>query len=166
MTAAYLIEKLGLKKHPEGGYFKETYRSAETIQQPHLPARYGGARSFATAIYYLLEGEEFSAFHMIASDETWHFYTGNPVTLVMIDQQGNLFQQRLGNNIDKGETFQYTIPANTWLAAALDDKVGFCLVGCTVAPGFDFQDFELAEKSLLLQKFPQHQSLINRFCIR
>jgi uncharacterized protein len=166
MTAAYFIEKLQLQKHPEGGYFRETYRSEENILQPHLPKRFHGNRSFATAIYFLLNGNEFSAFHKILSDETWHFYAGSPVTVYMIDEQGNFSQQTIGSNPEKGETFQFTIPANTWFAAEVNDKTGFCLAGCTVTPGFDFADFQLAEKAALLQQFPQHQSLIEKFCVR
>jgi len=166
MTADDYIEKLQLQRHPEGGYFKETYRSSETMAQNNLPARFNGARCFGTAIYFLLKGEEFSAFHKILSDETWHFYAGNAAVIHMIDEQGNYSAQKVGSDIEKGEEFQFTVPASIWFASEVMDKAGFFLVGCTVAPGFDFADFQLADNETMLQQFPQHKTIIEKFCIR
>lgn len=161
-NAAYWIEKLGLEEHPEGGYFAEAYRSAEIIPPEGLPERYGSQRSFGTSIYFLLKQDRFSAFHRVKSDESWHYYTGNSsVLLYSISPEGVLTTHLLGPEIEKGQQFQLTIPANHWFAAQVDDSLdSFALVGCTVAPGFDYQDFELAERASLTEQYPEHQALI------
>jgi uncharacterized protein len=164
-TAAYWIAKLHLQPHPEGGYFREIYRSDEVIAQSALPSRFKGDRSFSTSIYFLLENEQFSAFHRINSEEIWHFYKGNSITLYIISEEGNLSTVVLGDDIDKGETLQVIIPRNCWFAAGLNQQNTFCLVGCTVAPGFDFHDFELGEYKKLKENYPQHNSLLESFCI-
>ncbi len=166
MNAQYYIEKLNLTAHPEGGYFKEVYRSDEAVSKQALPERYSGDRNFSTGIYFLLSGKEFSAFHKIESDETWHFYAGASMTLMMIDEQGNYAEKVIGNNLEQGELLQYTIKRHTWFASKVNDENSFSLLGCTVAPGFDFADFVLAEKDLLLNRFPQHETVINKYCIR
>lgn len=156
----YWIQRLNLKKHPEGGYFKETYRSAERIPAVHLPARYGGDRCFSTSIYFLLESDDFSAFHRIKSDEVWHFYHGSALTLYRIDAEGMLFETKLGNNLEKGELFQVHIKAFNWFAARVSEPESFALVGCTVAPGFEFSDFELGNRRDLIKLYPRHRELI------
>jgi uncharacterized protein len=161
MTADYYIKKLQLQKHPEGGYYRETYRSEES-----LPERFKGDRCFGTSIYFLLKGNEFSAFHKIMSDETWHFYAGTAVTIYMIDERGNYAEQKIGNDLDSGEMYQFTVTANVWFASKVTDENSFCLVGCTVAPGFDFADFQMAEKNKMLEQFPQHKNIIEQYCIR
>jgi predicted cupin superfamily sugar epimerase len=159
-NAEFWISHLELQKHPEGGYFREIYRSDETIGKNNLPVRYQGERSFSTSIYFLLKAGEFSAFHKILSDEIWHFYQGDPVELFLISKSGNLQTLRLGNDPSEGEVFQLVIPNGTWFAARVSGK-NYSLVGCTVAPGFDFTDFELAGKETLIQKFPRHQDIID-----
>jgi predicted cupin superfamily sugar epimerase len=159
-TAKYWIEKLDLLKHPEGGYFKEMYRSNENIAANALPKRYGGDRSFATSIYFLLNGDEFSSFHRIQSDETWHFYVGSTLKLYVFNQDGALNTYLLGQNPDKGESLQVTISRNCWFGARVVDQNGFALLGCTVSPGFHFDDFELADQSKLLEQFPEHGKII------
>ena len=167
-TAQYYIQSLGLEPHPEGGYFAETYRSSELIDQEALPGRFGGARSFGTAIYFLLERHNTSALHRIPSDEVWHFYTGCPLEIFVISADGTLTIIRLGPNPERGEVFQAVVPAGCWFGSkpAVDTATvdaagaGFCLVGCTVAPGFDFADFEMANRTTLLAEFPQHQTVI------
>lgn len=166
MNSQYYIQKLNLISHPEGGYFKEVYRSDETIEKSALPGRYSGNRNFATSIYFLLEGKQFSAFHKIESDETWHFYAGTSMTLMMINEAGTYSEVIIGNNLDKNEHLQFTIKRNTWFAAKVNNENSFSLLGCTVAPGFDFDDFELADKTTLLNRFPQHEDIINEYCIR
>lgn len=156
----FWIDQLGMTRHPEGGYFAETYRSAERVEAAHLPARFGGDRTLATAIYFLLKGSDFSSFHRIQSDETWHFYTGNSLTVYEIDQTGSLKQHRLGPDFSSGERFQATIGAGHWFASRVTDLDGYALVGCTVAPGFDFADFELAQRDKLSGLYPQHAVLI------
>jgi hypothetical protein len=158
--AAYWINSLELSPHPEGGYFRQTYRAAEAIPQTALPVRFGGTRVFSTAIYYLLAGEQVSRLHRIKSDEVWHFYTGSSLIIYTLDEQGKRQDLRLGATAEKGDAFQHMVPAGLWFGAALEDPSSFALVGCTVAPGFEFADFELAERSALLSDFPAHQELI------
>jgi len=158
--ASKYIKQLGLKKHPEGGYFREVYRSGEIILPKHLPGRYKTSRNFSTSIYFLLEGKQFSAFHLLQSDEIWHFYEGCPVIVYTIDKKGNLTLQKLGR--EKDCNFQMTIKNQNWFAAELADKKSFALFGCTVSPGFEFDDFKLGNREQLKRKFPQHASLINK----
>lgn len=164
--AGFFIETLQLLPHPEGGYYKELYRSDELLTQTDLPVRYLGNRSFCTSIYFLLKSEQFSAFHKILSDETWHFYAGSPITLMMIDKDGNYSEQIIGNQLQLQQTLQYTVNRNTWFAAKVNEPHSFSLLGCTVAPGFDFHDFQLANKNLLLQQFPQHNAVIEKYCLK
>jgi hypothetical protein len=148
-TTRFWIEKLQLQKHPEGGWFKEIYRSAEMIPASALPAGFSGDRSFSTSIYYLLESEDFSAFHRIKSDELWHFYTGTSVIEIISIQKGKIRRQFLGDNPQENQSFQVVVPKNTWLAARLINKNGFALAGCTVSPGFHFDDFEMGTEKLI-----------------
>jgi uncharacterized protein len=165
MNADFYIQALQMQAHPEGGYFKEMYRSAEIIPTEALPTRYKGGRCYGTSICFLLRSHEFSAFHRIQSDEIWHFYAGSAVTIYEIDVQGNLLTHLLGNQISNGETFQAVIKAGNWFAARVQAADSFALVGCTVAPGFDFADFELAKKEALLQRFPQHSKVIEELSL-
>lgn len=160
MTANYWIDKLHLQAHPEGGYFAETYRSTEFVQAGHLPERFGGRRSFSTGIYFLLQNPEFSALHRIKSDEMWHFYAGSTLLVYVIEPGGTLEIIRLGNNPQAGEQFQAVVKAGCWFGSKPEKENTYALVGCTVAPGFDFADFEMAERKELLQQFPQHQPVI------
>ena len=156
MTAADWIRRLDLLPHPEGGYYCESYRSAETI------AAAGGTRALSTAIYFLLPGDQVSALHRIRSDEVWHFYAGSALTLFVIHRDGRLEQARLGPDATAGEAFQAFVPAGAWYGAVVDDPTSYALVGGTVAPGFDFADFELGERVALTREFPQHRVLIER----
>lgn len=164
MTAGYYINHLNLLPHPEGGFYKETYRSAESIPHIALPERFNGERSFSTAIFYLLEQGDCSLFHRIKSDECWHFYAGETLLIHVIDNTGEYKCIKLGNDIAAGETFQFVVPATSWFASEPAAKSSFCLAGCTVAPGFDFTDFEIADKANLLSSFPKHDAIINRLC--
>lgn len=147
--------------HPEGGHFAETYRASENIAHHALPARFGGDRAFSTGIYFLLESHNFSAFHRIQADEMWHFYAGEALEVFVIEANtGELSIVRLGNNPDSGETFQAVVPAGAWFASRPASGSTYALVGCTVAPGFDFADFEMAERNALSQLYPQHAGLI------
>jgi uncharacterized protein len=160
MDARYWIEKLGLKRHPEGGWFSENYRSDETIVSENLPSRYNESRSFCTSIYFLLESDNFSAFHKLKSDELWHFYDGSPLNVYRINNHGELFSDILSNT-EKGLPF-LCIPRETWFAAEVSEKNSFTLIGCTVFPGFDYKDFELAERKSFISKFPQHSAIIKK----
>ncbi|MBI3520406.1 MAG: cupin domain-containing protein [Bacteroidetes bacterium] len=160
MTVDTLVKELELLPHPEGGYYKETYRSESKITQSCLSPNFKGDRNMATGIYFLIEKGNFSALHKIKSDETWHFYFGDALEVIEINEQGNLTITQIGSNLQNGETFQYTVKANTWFGSRVSSNGHFSLVGCTVYPGFDFQDFELAQQQDLIQLFPQHQAII------
>lgn len=159
-----LIQQLNLKTHPEGGWYAESYRSGEMVVREALPARFRGDRYFSTAIYFLLPAGVFSAFHRIQSDECWHFYEGVALQIFVIDSSGLLRVINLGNQLTNGEVFQAVVPAGCWFAAIPSAKNGYSLVGCTVAPGFDFADFELAEADALSISYPQHEQLIRSLC--
>lgn len=158
--AEYYIQQLGLESHVEGGAFKETYRSPLTIAQQHLPAGFGGDRNASTAIYFLLRYGQFSALHRIASDELWHFYDGDPLHIYEITPDGRLHTHRLGRDLEKGEQFQCMVKAGSWFGSRCEVEAGFSLVGCTVAPGFDFNDFVLADRDVLTEHYPRHRLLI------
>ena len=160
--ATYWIKKLALQPHPEGGYFREIYRSTVNIPAAALPARYRGPRSCSTSIYYLLAGTQISTLHRLTSDEQWHFYDGGALLLAMITPDGTSREVRLGRRATAGEQFQVVIPAGTWMGARLaaPARRGYALIGCTVAPGFEFRDFALGRRSDLLKRFPQHRKLI------
>ncbi|UHG91633.1 cupin domain-containing protein [Spirosoma oryzicola] len=162
MTAAYYVQKLQMEPHPEGGYFAETYRSAETIPHSALPDRFGGNRAFGTAIYFLLESHHVSALHRIQADEIWHFYAGGPLDVFVIDPTGELTVIRLGNKLEQGDVFQAVVPAGCWFGSKPAEGSAFSLVGCTVAPGFDFADFEMADRATLLEEYPQHRAVIEQ----
>ena len=142
----------------------QTYKSNELFPATALPQRFSGDRVFSTAIYFLLEKGNFSAFHKIKSDECWHFYAGDPLQVFEIDQTGNLKVVTLGNDVNKGETFQYIVPANSWFASRPAPGSEYCFVGCTVAPGFEFEDLELADAKSLSAIYPQHTSVIKELC--
>ena len=150
-----LIERFGLQPHPEGGYFRETFRAAENVSRLDEP---GTARSASTAIYYMLCDGAHSAWHRIRSDEVWHFYAGSSLAVYVIDPDGDYSELHLGDGSD--EVFQAVVKAGCWFASRVKDGTGFALVGCTVAPGFDFADFELAVRPELVAAYPQHRKLI------
>lgn len=164
LTTELLIQQYNLLPHPEGGWYKETYKSSESIEADALPERFDHTRVFSTAIYFLLEQGNFSAFHRIKSDECWHFYAGQTLQVFVIQQNGELEIIDLGNNITEGQVFQYVVPANCWFASRPSKEGDFCFVGCTVSPGFDFADFELADAKALSAIYPQHAKIINELC--
>ncbi len=159
-NAQYWIDRLSLSPHPEGGYFRVTYQSSLTIVQDALPSVFHGNRSASTAIYFLLAEKDFSAFHRLASDELWHFYAGSALIVYVIDPEGNYSELHLGGGFEAGEVFQAVVKAGCWFASRMKNPAGFALVGCTVAPGFDFADFEMAERSDLVATYPEHRTLI------
>jgi predicted cupin superfamily sugar epimerase len=159
-----LIQKYNLEPHPEGGWYKQTYKSNEQIAAGSLPERFGAGRVFSTAIYFLLEKGNFSAFHRIKSDECWHFYAGDPLLIYIIEQTGELKIICLGNDHEKGQSFQYVVPANCWFASRPAPGSEYCFVGCTVSPGFEFEDFELADVTALSAIYPKHKPIIIELC--
>jgi predicted cupin superfamily sugar epimerase len=162
MTSKDYIQQLGLLPHPEGGYYKEIYRAEGIISQPNLPMRYSGGRAYSTSIYYLLESKDFSSLHRLDSDEQWFHIDGSALTIHSIAPDGTYSQYHIGKNLDKREHPFAVVPHGCWFGGTVNDPDSFSLVGCIVAPGFDFEDFELAERSYLTPLFPQHKELIER----
>ncbi|MBI5401921.1 MAG: cupin domain-containing protein [Ignavibacteriae bacterium] len=161
-TAKSIIKQLKLKKHPEGGYFSEVYRSNEVMKKNHLPKRFSGDRNFSTSIYFLLTQKDFSSFHKLQADEVWHFYSGSPLNIYVIQKSGRLKKIVLG----KSHLYQAVIHAGQWFAAEVGKQDSYSLVGCTVSPGFDFRDFEFGEMKKLIELYPVHKSLISRLTIK
>ena len=157
MNGKEIVQKLGLTVHPEGGYYKETYRSAKSIETDQ-----NKIRNISTAIFFLLENDNKSLFHRIQSDELWLFHQGESLEIVFI-KDGLSNTIILGNNLDDGEILQATIPANTWFGSRVKNSKGCALVSCTVAPGFDFADFELAKRESLIREFPDLEKTIQTF---
>ncbi len=160
--AAYWIEKLKLEAHPEGGRYRQTYRADLILSKESLPEEFTGARAASTAIYFLLEGEELSALHRLRSDEVWHFYVGSPLVVHVIGRDGDYSEILLGDDAEAGEVLQAVVKAGCWFGSRVKDGRGFALVGCTVAPGFDFEDFEMAKRDELVREYPQHRKVIER----
>jgi len=157
ISASEIINVLNLEPHQEGGYYRETYRSGEII--PTIQ------RNYSTAIYYLLGKGDKSHLHRIKQDEVWHFYIGGRLRLCMISPEGEYKEIILGQNILDGEYLQYVVPAGWWFGAALAENVEWTLVSCTVAPGFDIADFEMANKENLIAEFPKLEIFIREFCL-
>lgn len=154
-----LIQQFGLSPHPEGGHYAETYRSAERIVRGASKME----RAASTAIYYLLSDGAYSAWHRIASDEIWHFYAGHALDIHVLTADGQRLTHRLGNALQTpGSSFQAVVPAGCWFAAELAEPSSYAFVGCTVAPGFEFSEFELASTDALLAAYPRHAALIRR----
>jgi len=164
MPASYFIQHLQLQPHPEGGFYKETYRSSGMISVQNLSTGFTSDRRYSTAIYFLLQQGDFSAFHRIKSDECWHFYEGGTLLVHVITLKGEYHCIRLGRSVHEDEVYQAVVPAGAWFASEPAPNSSFALVGCTVAPGFDFADFEMANATALAKEFPQHRSLIERLC--
>lgn len=150
-----LISAFGLEPHPEGGYYKETYRSAEK-----MTTRGGASRPISTGILFLLPEGQKSRLHRIKSDELWHFHLGGPLRLTQIAPEGAVTEVVLGPDFRNGQRLQHVVPARHWFGAAPEPGAGFCFVGCTVAPGFDFDDFDLGPRATLLARFPDAKDII------
>jgi predicted cupin superfamily sugar epimerase len=160
MTAEEAVARLGLERHPEGGFYRETYRAPEVLSRAALPERFAGPRRISTAILYLLPEGEKSRLHRIASDELWHFHLGGPLELVELRPDGRAETTILGGGLERGEVLQRAVAGGRWFGARPRPGAGWCLVGCTVAPGFDFADFELGRKEELLAAYPAARSEI------
>ena len=158
-----LIRALNLAPHPEGGFFAETYRAEGRLAAASLPPVFGGDRAYSTAILYLLPEGRKSALHRIRQDEVWHFYLGGPLRLVMISPAGEASEVIVGPDVLSGQRLQFTVPAGYWFGAAPRPGSVYSLAGCTVAPGFDFADFEMADGAALKKAFPALTGLISEF---
>jgi hypothetical protein len=162
-TAEELIAFLQLQPHPrEGGYFRETYRAGEDFAPHALPGRYGGARAHKTAIYYLLTPTTFSALHRLATDEIFHFYLGGPVRMLQLYPDGQGRQLVLGPDVLGGQQVQVVVPRGVWQGSLLEPGGDFALLGCTVAPGFDYADYEAGRREELLARYPAFAEMIRR----
>ena len=173
-----LIERFQLAPHPEGGHYRETHRDPVRVARilgRNVPGDQTGgiSRSASTCIYYMLCDGAHSAWHRIRSDEVWHFYAGDPIDVHVIDSTGLLTTNRLGNALEHdGSVFQVIVPAGCWFAAECPtltgetDVAGFAFVGCTVAPGFEFSDFELADAETLTAQYPNHSTVLRRLAPR
>ena len=157
-----LIKILDLKAHPEGGYFKETYRSEGIIPKSSLPDAYSGDRNYCTGIYFMLTAGNFSAFHKIHQDEMWHFYDGSALRIHIISNEGEYRNQLVGRNLANGELPQFVVEGGSWFASEVVEGGDYSFVGCTVAPGFDFEDFVLAQGESLITQFPRHKNIIQK----
>lgn len=155
-----LISSLQLQPHPEGGYYTEVYRSGGIIEieEDEFP----DGRNYNTAIYYLLGSDDQSHFHRIRSDEIWHHYEGSPITIHMISNLGEKRTLHLGKDLENGQKPQHVVPAGYWFGVCVDDPDNYALCGCTVSPGFDFDDFEVADRTDLLNQFPEHKEIIKK----
>jgi uncharacterized protein len=161
--AAELIRLLQLAPLPEGGFYKETYRSTEMVPQSALPPGFSGSRPCATAIIYLLPEGRRSLLHRLKSDEVWHFYLGGPLSLCSIEPSGAVRRFTLGNRLDQGDRLQQVVPGGSWMGATPLPGTPYSLLGCTVAPGFDFADLEMGDRRELTTRFPHARDLIESF---
>ncbi|MCT4581646.1 MAG: cupin domain-containing protein [Flavobacteriales bacterium] len=157
-----LVTTLDLLPHPEGGFYKEVYRSNNIISKESLSSNFKGDRSYCTSIYFLLTSENFSAFHRIQQDEIWNFYEGSPLLVHVIDKDGKYTCHEIGMDPEKNLFPQLVVPAGAWFASSVKHENDYAFVGCTVAPGFDFEDFELANRQALIQEHPEHQDIITQ----
>ena len=161
MTAEEIIRLLKLRPHPkEGGFFSETYRANEIIPRDSLPSRYSGSRAFGTCIYYLLTPGTFSAIHRLLSDEIFHFYLGDPVEMLQILPDGSGRTVVIGADLRAGMQPQVIVARDAWQGSRLLDGGNFALLGCTVAPGFDFADYEHGRREQLIEKYPEFRERI------
>lgn len=156
-TADFWIEKLDLLPHPEGGFYRQTYKSDMIVAGGTLTGR-----AASTAIYFLLRSQDISHLHRIDADEMWHFYAGSPLSVHEFDEAGTHKVHSLGLNLDAGQSPQALVPAGRWFGACLDTPDSYSLVGCTVAPGFEFSGFEMAERGTMLGKLSQHSAIVRR----
>jgi predicted cupin superfamily sugar epimerase len=158
-SAEFWIKKLNLQEHPEGGYYIEMHRSEILVNV----SRSGSIRNACTAIYYLLKGNQFSSFHMLLSDETWHFYDGSSLTLHIIRADGKLSKVKLGMNFDDNEAYQAVVSSGSWFAASVNEASSYSLVGCIVSPGFDYGDWNMTNVESLSRIYPQHRGIIQKY---
>lgn len=153
-----IIRSLELEPHPEGGFFREMYRSRETLDTPG--EAFPSGRNLSTSIYYLLGSDDRSLFHRIRSDEVWHHYEGSAMMIHMIRQDSLYEAVVLGKELSSGQRPQFVVPAGVWFGVTVEEPDSFSLCGCTVAPGFDFRDFEMADRYRMLQAFPEHEAVV------
>jgi predicted cupin superfamily sugar epimerase len=167
-SARFWIKSPRLSEHTEGGFYRETYRADITTESCEVKDKLQNdstnhkGHSIASTTYYLLNGAQVSLFHrMRHADEIWHFYTGSSLTLYLIEKRGGkLLELKLGDEPQKGELFQILIKRDSWFGARVNDVSSFVLVGCTVFPAFSYADFELADRKVLTDMYPEHKDII------
>lgn len=165
-VVAKIVRRFDLKPHPEGGYFREVYRSKLRLQHPGVPADVENRRYAGSLIYFLLGDKDFSAFHRVKwTDEIWHIYGGGPIELHVIDGQGRYALHTISTDVTRGDP-THVVPAGCWQAARVAPGAPWALGGCTVAPGFEFADFEMPPRSTLLDSFPEHAEIITELTRR
>jgi predicted cupin superfamily sugar epimerase len=162
MDADTIIELLNLEQHPEGGYFRETYRSPHRFASSTTDAGFPAGRSYSTAIYFLLKGDQHSAFHRIRSDEIWHYHLGSAATIHIIHPDSLYEALYLGSDLENGQQLQHVVPAGSWFGVTVNHPESFSLSSCTVSPGFHFNDFEMADPYRLKNAFPEHKEIIEK----
>ncbi|KPN94404.1 cupin domain-containing protein [Lysinibacillus sp. ZYM-1] len=155
-SAQYFIEHLKLAEHPEGGYYISSFRATDDLAVRDVQ------RPIYTSIYFLLRSQDISHLHRLQSDELWYFHAGSPLTVHMIFPDGTYEAKKLGLNVEAGEVPQIVVPKHTIFGSSVEEPDTFSLVGCMVAPGFDFEDFELFTQEELLADYPQHQDVIRK----
>jgi len=164
ITTEYWIQHLDLKPHPEGGFFKEVFRSSIDVTKEELPKGYKSSRRLSTSIYYLLRSGEISKMHRLKSDELWYFHFGSPLKVIYIDHEGIKRTKILGARPEKAESFYMHIPAGNIFAAEVLEENFYSLVSCVVSPGFEFDDFEMFNKDDLIQAYPKHADVFEKYC--
>jgi predicted cupin superfamily sugar epimerase len=163
MTARAIIDLLCLEKHPkEGGYFRETYRSRGDVPAEHLPPGYPGPRSLATAIYYLITADSFSAMHRLPGEEIFHHYLGDAVEMLLLHPSGEHEIVLLGKDLARGERPQVVVPGGVWQGSKLASGGEFALLGCTMSPGFDYADYEHGRRAELMAQYPAAAARISQ----
>lgn len=155
-TSLYWIKHLSLQPHPEGGFYKEVFRSGIAVNRGSI------VRQACTSIYYLLEGKDYSGFHRLASDEIWYFHKGAPLCIHVINETGDYYSYELSDT--STGNLSVVIEAGLWFAAEIPSSESFTLVSCAVAPGFEFAEFEMAELGVMRKLYPQHIDLLKRLC--
>ena len=162
-TAEEIIKHLQLQPHPkEGGFFRETFRSSESFAASALPPRYQGSRAASTAIYYLLTPNTYSALHRLQTDETFHFYLGDSIRMLQLHPDGSTETIVLGPDVMGGQQLQVVVPRGVWQGSLLEPGGAFALLGCTVAPGFEYADYESGDRQTLLTRYPAAADWIRR----
>ncbi|MEH7388635.1 cupin domain-containing protein [Bacillus sp. JJ1521] len=159
-NAEFYITHLGLEPHPEGGFYKQTFASDAMID-----TKQENQRKLYTSIYFLLRSEDISHLHRLKSDELWYYHGGSSLTVHIIDESGEYKEMNLGLNLDEGEVPQVLVPKNAIFGSSVKEENTFSLVGCMVAPGFEFEDFELFTQEELLKEYPQHEGAIRKLAL-
>lgn len=159
----YWISHLNLQPHPEGGFYSEIYKSKSYIPEKLTEGKFNGKRSYMTSIYFLLSYDNFSAFHRLKQDELWSFHAGSSINVHIIDEDGTYSKNKVGLKLHEGETPQFLIKAGQWFSYNVEEPNGFTVVGCAVAPGFEFADFELGYRDQLIKKYPHLKDIITRY---